>query len=508
MELEFERETLDGWEKLAELSLCQEETQETIVPDACPDILRIIGVSGQAILSSKQAREGSAAVSGAVRLTVLYQPEGGGGLCRMESSVPFTCQAEVPGLTVEGKILACPRLKRAEARVLNPRKLLLRVEAAVEITACWPVHRELCKSAVSGAENGVCQQQTQCEDYSLTDVEEKPFVFQDQIRLKANQGEPPRLLDCRVQPLCTECRRIGGKLIFKGTAETALLLQEPDGTLTTGRESLPFSQVLELSDGGEDGDCQVWVEVTGLRCAPDPDDRLCLQLELDLLAQAQVSRRRTITLLRDLYSTARQTDCKSERQIFCHRGEESVIPQAVRELIEVGESVHSVVDSTLWMGELSRRREERELIFEGEATVSVLYLDGEDRLQWAEKEISVSCRVPCEENVRCSCRCICPGEVYAAPSAGGIEVRFNVEFHCMTACPEEISVLSGAELGAERGAGEGRRPSMVLRLAAPGEGLWEIAKAYGTTMEQIIQANELESDRLPAGMMLLIPGAG
>ena len=59
MELEFEREIIEGWETLAELTLCQEETQETIVPDACPDILRIIGVSGQSILSSKQAREAS-----------------------------------------------------------------------------------------------------------------------------------------------------------------------------------------------------------------------------------------------------------------------------------------------------------------------------------------------------------------------------------------------------------------------------------------------------------------
>jgi len=45
----------------------------------------------------------------------------------------------------------------------------------------------------------------------------------------------------------------------------------------------------------------------------------------------------------------------------------------------------------------------------------------------------------------------------------------------------------------------------VLRLAAPGESLWDIAKAYGTTTEQILQANELEEEDLPLGRMLLIP---
>lgn len=46
---------------------------------------------------------------------------------------------------------------------------------------------------------------------------------------------------------------------------------------------------------------------------------------------------------------------------------------------------------------------------------------------------------------------------------------------------------------------------MVLRMAAPGERLWDIAKAYGTTTEEITQANELEEGCLPTGRMLLIP---
>ena len=44
-------------------------------------------------------------------------------------------------------------------------------------------------------------------------------------------------------------------------------------------------------------------------------------------------------------------------------------------------------------------------------------------------------------------------------------------------------------------------------MPSPGEELWDIAKAHGTTMEQILQANELEEEALPAGRMLLIPSA-
>ena len=38
--MEFERDTIISYETVAEVTLCQEETLESIVPDACPDILR------------------------------------------------------------------------------------------------------------------------------------------------------------------------------------------------------------------------------------------------------------------------------------------------------------------------------------------------------------------------------------------------------------------------------------------------------------------------------------
>lgn len=115
------------------------------------------------------------------------------------------------------------------------------------------------------------------------------------------------------------------------------------------------------------------------------------------------------------------------------------------------------------------------------------------------------CRLDCPEDYRCHCLCRCPGEVFAAPSAGGVEVRFTLEFHCLTLRDIRVAAVKSARLGEARTAGDGPRPSVVLRLAAPGEGLWEIAKAYGTTREEILQANELEEETLPEGRMLLIP---
>ena len=285
-----------------------------------------------------------------------------------------------------------------------------------------------------------------------------------------------------------------------------MLLQEAGGGLTSARESLPFSQVMEIPQGGEDGDCLVRVELTELQCDPDPGDGKNLEVVVELLAQAQVRCRRPVTLLQDVYSTGWEMEVDSGLQTLCRLGEQSIRTQTVRELLETGEMVRGVAASRLSLGQVTQSREGGQLLLSAEGWLTILYLDEEEQVRCLRKMLPVTCRLDCPEEYRCICTCSSPGEVFAAPAAGGVEVRFSLDFHCLTMTRRSVAAVEQARLGEARVSGEGTRPSVVLRLPVPGEGLWEIAKAYGTTMEQIRQANELEGEELPLGKMLLIPG--
>ena len=404
MELEFERDTLQGYDTVAELTLCQEETLESIVPDACPDILRIVDVCGQAMLHSKQVKNGAAELGGLVRAVILYEPDGGAGLRRMEVGLPFRCQAEAPGLTEQGRVLARPRLRCAEARALNSRKVLLRVDLAVDVTACQPVEQPLCRGVLDPERGCVCQRCREQVCGLLSAVEEKPFTFSQRVRLPAGQGEPPQVMALWAEAECAECKRVGAKLIFKGEAELHLLLQEPGGGLTADVERLPFSQVLEVPEGDETGDSRVWVEVTDVSYQAETADPRELQVELELLAQAQLRCRRTVTLLQDLYSTALQTQVEREEQVLWQLVEQSSRTQNVRELLETGSLPRSVTDSWVSLGEIRRNREGDQLVLEGEARVTILYLDENDALQALQRPLTVSCRLDAPEGARCCCR--------------------------------------------------------------------------------------------------------
>ena len=42
-------------------------------------------------------------------------------------------------------------------------------------------------------------------------------------------------------------------------------------------------------------------------------------------------------------------------------------------------------------------------------------------------------------------------------------------------------------------------------MVGSGERLWDIAKSYGTTAQDIMRANDLEEEPAPEGQLLLIP---
>ena len=121
------------------------------------------------------------------------------------------------------------------------------------------------------------------------------------------------------------------------------------------------------------------------------------------------------------------------------------------------------------------------------------------------RSVAVECPVNAEEAYYCSCSCQCPGELYATPTAGGIELRFPLDFSYRTESKQILDQISAAHLDEAQPHDTTHSPSIVLRRAEEGETLWELAKSYFTTQNDIMAANELEQERAPGGMLLLIP---
>ena len=144
------------------------------------------------------------------------------------------------------------------------------------------------------------------------------------------------------------------------------------------------------------------------------------------------------------------------------------------------------------------------MVLTAQAEVQVLCAGEDDGIFAIQHPVSVPCGLDLPEGCQCFCQCEGVGDVYAAYAAGGIEVRFTLDFRYCAVSRRQVTVLSDLRPG-EPPEDAGEQPSLVLRMLEEGERLWDVAKTYGTTVADIISANKLNDESDAAGRLLLIP---
>ncbi len=153
--------------------MTQEETAETIVPDYCPDIARIIETTGKVFLHSREMRDGRAEISGTVRVTVLYTPEGEGGIRTLEFAMPFTVETDGRSLPDCAALLAETEPEFLETRMLNPRKVFTHCKLVTRLTGYQRRPLCFCTDAEAGPELCIEKKQEQQHAIVLTHIAEK-----------------------------------------------------------------------------------------------------------------------------------------------------------------------------------------------------------------------------------------------------------------------------------------------------------------------------------------------
>lgn len=502
MELEFKQNRIHGYELILESTIPHEETMEMIVPDTCPDVGEILDTDAIYFLRTKDSQEGRAELTGLVRATVLYHPEDGSGVRKLELNLPIHCRTDQGGIHSGCKVIATPRVEGAETRMLNSRKVLVRVNVLVDVAVYAPVEHTIASDGFGEDSWGV-ERLTEFEDtYIPMCVQEKQFTHADQISISGNHPEVEELLKTRVSITCPEKKVIGNKLIIKGVAQLQLIYRAKEGLLCSTDHEVPFSQIMEVHGVGEECDIQLNAILTSGEYHMVGSDGRTIGVNLGILLQGTLHEGIRLPLLKDLYSTCYEAQLEWMQYPFLRLVDEGVKTQTDRTLIPLDTPPQSVCDAYIEMGTVNQVREGKGVTMATQYQVTVLYEGNEGQVKSHQSIIPVSCEieVPVGERLRCSCQ----GEIYATPTAGGIEVRLVASFPYQIYESREVESICGGRLVQEEEVPGLEKPSIILRMVAQGERLWDIAKTYRTTTEEIRKANQLE-DGMLMEQMLLIP---
>ena len=496
MEIQFRQEGCQYLRRAVCQYQTQEQTQEVRLPEAMPDIGKVLGCWGQVLIRGKEWRGSGMTVSGGVMAWVLYAPEDGSEPASVECWIPFQLKWDFPQTERDGFICVEPMLRSIDARSTSARKLMVRADVGATGEALEPT-----EARIAVAESLSEDLQLLQSSYPMTlplESGEKLFDLEEELPLPEGTAQPEKVMRCAIEPVVMEHKVMAGRLVFRGKATVHMLYRGEDGMLHSWQCELPFSQYTQLDrDFSSGSDARVQVVLTSLDLQRDENHRM--QLKCQMAGQYVIYDRVMVDITEDAYSTNRSVELQTQELMLPMR-----LDQLQQELTISAGSVgtaQQVLDVSYLTDEIRQVQNGSQVQLTVPVHLQVLYYDENGALQCAAVRAEGSCEIASDPgNLIQSRQRLSQPQAYLG--ADGITASCECQLEMDVFAEQGLIMVTGMEVG-ETIQPDPNRPSLILR-SGRGERLWDIAKECGTTVEAIRAANQLTQE--PAkGQMLLIP---
>lgn len=477
----------------------QEEVAEVNLPESMPPIGQLVDCSGELCLYSKYIISGSIGVSGAVKASILYRAEETGELQKLEKVLPFQMKKEISGLESEHFVAFRGWIKRLDAKQLGAGKLLIRCNLGVSFTAYFPMKLSVHQPQ---AQPSTLQLLQNTYDLMLPlYCGEREFRISEEAVLPETAADIAEVLTYRMAYRITESKAVGDKAVFKGNLLLHLLYRAASGTLHAFDTELPFSQYIELDGEAEDSEVQLSVQTLSSDVETDGAESKRLLVSVSALGQAVVYAKQSVTLYEDAYVT--QGTLKADWQELNVRARlDSQTISGTGELT-VPATAEKVLDAAVYADYPLLRRDADRMKVIVPVTAHVIYSEKDGAVQGKEIKGELTYESAVAHSAICTVGSVLIDQPICLASFDTITVRVAVQLGVDCCMGSSMKSICSAQLEPPEQK-QADRPSLIARRVGT-ESVWELAKAYGSTVSAICEANGLSNGTAREGAMLLIP---
>ncbi len=500
MNVDFQEQTINYLRKTVLDAGYQEEVTEFQLPESMQEIEQIISCSGSIFMKNKECSSGKVTVSGQVKATILYRSSDDSDLHLAEKDLDFTVRKDLPADDAEQSVFYSGWIKRIDARLLNSRKMLVRVN----IGSRFDVYTA-CTACVNALPERPKTLQVQSNSYDMMlpfFLGETEFHINEECTLPETSAGISKILRSSACYRISESKTVGDKAIFKGDILLHLLYETSTGTLHCFDTALPFSQYADLNGEAESGEVRMNLQPMSAEIETDgQEDSKRLLISTGAYAQAVVYDKKKVTVIEDAYVTHGELDAQWQ---------DILLPAALdcQNLAASGEASASavadrVIDAQVYADCPIVRRDNDRVKIVMPIFANVIYIDRDGKLQGKETKHEICCDTVCAPDAFCNAE----GTVFEQPvclaSYDNVTLRMTAQLQIESNMGSKLHTLQSAKIEQRKEKDIGR-PSLIAKRAGT-ESVWKIAKECHSTVEAICEANGLTCGSVTDGAILLIP---
>lgn len=497
---------------------CRESRQITLdrdfnVPDAKPDALSIMKEQGNIQIEEVRMVEGRASVRGELIFQILYAVEGEMPVCEMKGSIPFEEMVPLPCAERDDELTVNAGIEDLRSELINSRKLGLKAILSLEVSAETVCDAEGAVD-VEDAEHIYTKKKTM-EISRLVFSKKDTLRVRDEWKVPGTKDAIGRILYSDIRLGEMDTRLLENELQVDGQAKLFVIYLSDGETpaLNYFEADMPVEGRIECSgcDSGMVAQVVSGIHSRDMEIKEDEDgESRILDAELVIEFGIKVFGQDSLSLLTDLYSTKEICEPVYEDSYF----ENLIVQNKSKARISGKISVTGQAPLQIWdvAGDLRIDRKEQKdngIQVEGVIDVSILYLTGDEKIPLASARGSI----PFEHRIEVDG--ILPDsniwlqgilEQIGGSLAGDHEIEIKAVAGLEVVAFERIEepIISGFETKEIDKKARSREPGMIGYVVQAGETLWDIAKRFYTTSENIAQVNHMESEDVKEGDVLLL----
>ena len=498
---------------------CRETRQITLdrdfnVPDARPDALSVMKEQGKVQIEEARMIDGKASVKGTLEFQILYAVDGSLPVSEMRGSIPIEEMISLPCAGKEDELTVHAVIDDIRSELINSRKVGLKAIITLEVSADTICDGEGAVD-VEDAEGVLCKKKT-------LDISRLVFTGKDTLRIR-DEWKLPGTKDSIGQILYSDFTlgeintRVGeNELLVDGQANLFViyLSDSEDPEMNFYENTFPIEGTIGCSGCDPDMVAQVTTQIHScdieIKEDEDGESRI-LDAELVLGFGIKVYGQDQIEWLTDFYSTTNKCvpvfeDSYCENLIVQNKSRTRISGRIQADDDRLPLQIWNV------SGELRIDRKiqkENGIQVEGVIDVSVLYLTEDTRVPL----VSIKDSLPFSQFVEAegldeNCNTWLSGSIeqMSASITGDKEFEIKAVATLELIAFEKIEEPIICDFTSEEidWKEKSREPGMIGYVVQAGEELWDIAKQFFTTTEEIMSINQMENDEIKEGDILLI----
>lgn len=484
------------------------------VPDTKPDIGRMIQSKGQVQMDEVNLSDNKAFLKGTFSVDLLYVGDGEGKVYSFTANLPIVETLNLDGIESGDKMCLKWEIEDLSLHVINSRKLnikaILTFSGVVDdlSTISLPVEAQ---------EEGISVKKKKIRVLGLCVHKKDTMRVKEEIVLASNKPNISEILWSSLEVRGLDIRPAENQVQVRGELFAFVLYagDEEGNPLQWLEYALPFKGEVECS--GCSGEMLPNIEVNvlkkSLEVKPDSDgEERLIQVDAVLELDMKLYQEEEHEILLDVYTPLKECIPKGKTEVLESLLIRNYSKCRVNDRVEVKETQGKILQICHSHGKIKidkTRPVEKGIQVDGVIHLKILYIVGNDEMPFYSMEAMVPFTHIVEaEGITDKCVYYLRPDLEQLSAtmvdSDQIEVKAVISLNTLVLRREEETIISEIQeepLDMEK---IQAMPGITVYIVQPRDTLWDIAKRFYTTVDQIQKLNGLEGEPKPRQPLLLV----